>query len=288
MTTVTTRKSSSRRARVTAAKKALLSLAGFFVALIFLIPYLRILVTSITAKSGLYEIPGEYFPSDLALSNFITVWDSAPIARYIFNTLVISLSATVVVLIVAVPAAYYMARFRFRFRGLLLLLVLTTQMFSPTAMVIGIYRQFVTLELVNTFIALILVNAAFNLAFSTWIMLGFFSGIPVEIEEAAMVDGASRFQVLRKVTLPLALPGLLTAVIFTFIASWNEFVIALTLTNTEAVRPLTVGLTAYVGLYEVQWHYVSMVSLIAIVPVVILFISIEKWLVSGLTTGAIK
>ncbi len=288
MTMVKTRNSSSRRNSTLTTKKVLLSLAGFFVALIFLIPYLRILVTSITAKRGLYAIPGEYFPSDVAFSNFITVWDSAPIARYIFNTLVISFSATLVVLVVAVPAAYYMARFRFRFRGPLLLLVLTTQMFAPTAMVIGIYRQFVTLELVNTFLALILVNAAFNLAFSTWIMLGFFSGIPVEIEEAAMVDGASRFQVLRRVTLPLALPGLLTAVIFTFIASWNEFVVALTLTNTQAVRPLTVGLTEYVGLYEVQWHYVSMVSLIAIVPVVVLFIMIEKWLVSGLTTGAIK
>jgi multiple sugar transport system permease protein len=246
------------------------------------------LITAVTPKGSVYSIPAEYFPSDIDLTNFITVWDSAPIARYIFNTLVISICATVVVLVVAVPAAYYMARHRFRFRGALLLLVLATQMFAPTAMVIGIYRQFVSLGLVNSFVALILVNAAFNLAFSTWIMLGFFSSIPEEVEEAAMIDGCSRFQVLRRITLPLALPGLLTAIIFTFIAAWNEFVVALTLTNTEAVRPLTVGITSFVGLYEVQWHYVFAVSLIAILPVVVLFILIEKWLVSGLTAGSIK
>jgi multiple sugar transport system permease protein len=269
-------------------KKTLLSIAGFFVALIFLIPYLRMLVTALTPKGDVYKIPAEYFPSDLDFTNFITVWDSAPIARYIFNTLVISIFATILVLVVAVPAAYYMARHRFRFRGALLLLVLATQMFAPTAMVIGIYRQFVTLGLVNSFVALILVNAAFNLAFSTWIMLGFFSSIPEEVEEAAMIDGCSRMGVLRRITLPLALPGLLTAIIFTFIASWNEFVVALTLTNSETVRPLTVGITSFVGLYEVQWHYVFAVSLIAILPVVILFILIEKWLVSGLTAGSIK
>jgi multiple sugar transport system permease protein len=189
---------------------------------------------------------------------------------------------------VAVPAAYYLARFRFKSRNLILLLVLATQMFAPTSMVIGIYREFVALGLVNTYTSLILVNAAFNLAFSVWILTGFFSSIPAEVEEAAMLDGCSRMKVLRTITLPLALPGLLTAIIFTFIAAWNEFVVALTLTSTPAIRPLTVGITGFIGLYEVQWHYVFAVSLIAIIPVVILFISIEKWLVSGLTAGSIK
>lgn len=270
------------------AKKSLLTAAGWLVGFIFLVPYLRMLTTSLTPDSELYKIPADYFPSRLEFSNFVTVWDSAPIASYIVNTLIIARAATLLVLVVAVPAAYYLARFRFRGRGLVLLLVLATQMFAPTSMVIGIYREFVALGLVNTYISLILVNAAFNLAFSVWILTGFFSGIPAEVEEAAMLDGCSRWQVLRRVTLPLSLPGLLTAIIFTFIAAWNEFVVALTLTSSPDVRPLTVGLTGFIGLYEVQWHYVFAVSLIAIIPVVILFISIEKWLVSGLTAGSIK
>jgi multiple sugar transport system permease protein len=263
--------------------KAILSAAGALVAIIFLIPYIRMLTTSLTPNSELYSIPAEYLPTWFDFSNFITVWDSAPIASYIVNTLIIAGAATVLVLVVAVPAAYYLARFRFKSRNLILLLVLATQMFAPTSMVIGIYREFVALGLVNTYTSLILVNAAFNLAFSVWILTGFFSSIPAEVEEAAMLDGCSRIKVLRTITLPLALPGLLTAIIFTFIAAWNEFVVALTLTSTPAIRPLTVGITGFIGLYEVQWHYVFAVSLIAIIPVVILFISIEKWLVSGLT-----
>jgi multiple sugar transport system permease protein len=268
--------------------KAILSAAGALVAIIFLIPYIRMLTTSLTPNSELYSIPAEYLPTWFDFSNFITVWDSAPIASYIVNTLIIAGAATVLVLVVAVPAAYYLARFRFKSRNLILLLVLATQMFAPTSMVIGIYREFVALGLVNTYTSLILVNAAFNLAFSVWILTGFFSSIPAEVEEAAMLDGCSRMKVLRTITLPLALPGLLTAIIFTFIAAWNEFVVALTLTSTPAIRPLTVGITGFIGLYEVQWHYVFAVSLIAIIPVVILFISIEQWLVSGLTAGSIK
>lgn len=271
-----------------ALKKTALSTLGFGLAFIFLVPYLRMLITAITPPGDVYQIPADYLPPSFDFSNFVTVWDSAPIATYLTNTILIASAATVLVLVVAIPAAYYLARFRFRTRNLILLLVLATQMFSPTSMVIGLYREFVTLGLVNNFLSLILVNAAFNLAFSVWILSGFFSGIPAEVEEAAMLDGCSRLTVLRKITLPLALPGLLTAIIFTFIASWNEFVIALTLTSSPDIRPLTVGITGFIGLYEVQWHYVFAVSLIAILPVVILFILIEKWLVSGLTAGSIK
>jgi multiple sugar transport system permease protein len=187
-----------------------------------------------------------------------------------------------------VPAAYYLARFRFRTRNLVMLLVLSTQMFAPTSMVIGIYREMVALGLVNTYLALILVNAGFYLAFSVWILSGFFASIPYEVEEAAMIDGCSKVSVLWRITLPLSLPGLITATIFTFITAWNEFVVALTLTSSIEIRPLTVGITGFIGLYEVQWHYVFATSLIAIVPVVFLFIAIEKWLISGLTAGSIK
>ena len=274
--------------KTSVAAKFALTATGALVAIIFLIPYVRMFTTALTPKSELYSIPADYLPTWFDFSNFVTVWDSAPIASYIINSLIIAGSATVIVLLVAVPAAYYLARFRFKSRNLILLLVLATQMFAPTSMVIGIYREFVALGLVNTYTSLILVNAAFNLAFSVWILSGFFSSIPAEVEEAAMLDGCSRIKVLRTITLPLALPGLLTAVIFTFISAWNEFVIALTLTSSPEIRPLTVGITGFIGLYELQWHYVFAVSLIAIIPVVILFISIEKWLVSGLTAGSIK
>jgi multiple sugar transport system permease protein len=143
-------------------------------------------------------------------------------------------------------------------------------------------------HLVDTYMSLILIYGAFNMAFSIWILSSFFASIPVEIEEAAWIDGATRFGTLRRVILPLALPGLVTAFIFTFIAAWNEYVIALTLMSSPQREPLTVGLTSLIGQYQIQWNFLFAGSLIAIIPVVILFASIEKYLVGGLTAGSVK
>lgn len=278
----------------TSVKKILLTGAGLLVAVFFMAPYLQMLITALTPNDELQRIPAQYLPSRFEFSNFLTVWQEAPLWGYIKSSLIIAGFGTALALAVALPAAYYTARYRYRGRLAFMLLVLVTQMFAPTAMVIGIYREFVTIgdifpaAGVNTYLALIIVNAAFNLAFSTWIMVAYFSTIPVELEEAASIDGASRLDVLRRVTLPLALPGIITATIFTFIAAWNEFVVALTLAQTPDIHPLTVGITSFVGQYYTEWQYLFTSSLIAIVPVVILFIVIEKWLVGGLTAGSIK
>jgi multiple sugar transport system permease protein len=275
-------------------RRALLTGAGASVAVFFLAPYIQMLITALTPNDELYSIPAQYLPSSLELSNFIDVWTEAPLWGYLRNSLIVASFATLLVLAVALPAAYYTARHRYRGRLAFLLLVLVTQMFAPTALVIGIYREFVSIGSVvpgagvNTYVALILVNAAFNLAFSTWIMVAYFSTIPIELEEAAAIDGASRLGVLRRVTLPLALPGIVTATIFTFIAAWNEFVVALTLAQSPEIHPLTVGVTTFIGQYRVEWQFLFASSIIAIVPVVILFIIIEKWLVGGLTAGSIK
>ncbi len=275
-------------------RKALLTGAGALVAIFFIAPYVQMLITALTPNKELYAIPAQYLPSRLEFSNFLDVWTEAPLWGYLRSSLIISGFATLLVLLVALPAAYYTARYRYRGRMLFMLLVLVTQMFAPTALVIGIYREFVAIgdivpaAGVNSYVSLIIVNAAFNLAFSTWIMVAYFSTIPVELEEAAAIDGATRLGVLRRVTLPLALPGIVTATIFTFIAAWNEFVVALTLAQSPDVHPLTVGVTTFIGQYRVEWQYLFASSIIAIVPVVILFIVIEKWLVGGLTAGSIK
>jgi multiple sugar transport system permease protein len=275
-------------------RKALLTGVGALVAFFFMAPYIQMLITALSPGNELVSVPAQYLPSHLEFSNFVTVWDEAPLWGYLRSSLIISVFATLLVLVVALPAAYYTARYRYRGRLIFLLLVLITQMFAPTALVIGIYREFVSIGSVfpeagiNTYLSLIIVNAAFNLAFSTWIMVAYFSTIPVELEEAASIDGASRLGVLRRITLPLALPGIITATIFTFIAAWNEFVVALTLAQSPDIHPLTVGVTTFVGQYRVEWQYLFTSSLIAIVPVVILFIIIEKWLVGGLTAGSIK
>lgn len=246
------------------------------------------MITSVKSKSEILAIPTTFLPQHWTWSNFVTIWKQLPLAQYLRTSIVVSLSATVLVLLLAIPAAYYVGRNKFRGRTSFLLLVLVTQMFSPTSLVIGIFREVIKFHLVNTWMALILVYAAFNMAFSIWILSSFFASIPIEIEEAAWIDGATRMQALRQIILPIALPGLVTAFIFTFISAWNEFVIALTIESSPAHQPLTVGLESLIGQYQVQWQYLFAGSLIAIVPVVILFALIEKYLVSGLTAGSVK
>jgi multiple sugar transport system permease protein len=269
-------------------RRALVAGTAYLVAFLFLAPYLEMLLTALKPHDELFKIPTDYLPSTFQWDNFIKVWQEAPVADYLKSSLVIAGFATLVALAVSLPAAYYTARYRYRGRTAFLLLVLVTQMFAPTALVIGLYREFISLGLGNTYLALIIINAAFNLAFSVWILSGYISTIPYELEEAAQIDGCSRISTLWRITFPLALPGIVTATIFTFIAAWNEFVIALTLTNTPDIRPLTVGVTTFIGQYEVQWHYLFAASLIAVVPVVILFALIERWLVGGLTAGSVK
>jgi multiple sugar transport system permease protein len=146
----------------------------------------------------------------------LTLWSKAPVAGFLKSSLIVSIFATILVLVIAIPAAYYVARNKFRGRGFFLLLVLATQMFSPTALIIGIFREVKFFHGLNNYASLIFVNAGFNLAFAVWLLSGFFASVPAEIEEAALVDGCSRFKALRTITLPVALPGIVTAVIFTF------------------------------------------------------------------------
>ena len=269
-------------------KKVSLTISAWTMGFLFFAPYLQMLLTALKPKEEITAIPATYFPKKWAFDNFIGVWKEIPLLGFIKSSFVISISATILVILIAVPAAYYVARNNFRGKKLFLLLVLVTQMFAPTALVVGIFREIVKFHLVDTYLALILIYAAFNMAFSIWILSSFFSSIPREIEEAAWIDGCNRFTTLTRIVLPLALPGLVTAFIFTFIAAWNEFVIALTLTSSPEREPLTVGLTSLIGQYQVQWNYLFAGSIIAIVPVVILFALIEKWLVGGLTAGSVK
>jgi multiple sugar transport system permease protein len=270
------------------ARRYVLPLAGLVVSAAFLAPYAVMLLDALRPSSDVLQTPTTFLPRDWQFSTFSTVLSDARFLNWLKTSLIVASASTVIVLLVSVPAAYFTARFRFRGRTAFLLLILVTQMFAPTSLVVGLYREFFELTLVNTYLSIILTNAAFNLAFATWILHGFFSSIPKEVEEAAHLDGCGRFGTLWRVMLPLTRPGLVTAVIFTFIAAWNEYVVALTLMQDDAKKPLTVGINSYVTGYEQNWDQLFAASLIAIVPVVILFALIEKHLVGGLTAGSVK
>jgi multiple sugar transport system permease protein len=266
-------------------RRLVLAAVAYLIAIIFLLPYAEMVITALRPNSELLD--PNYVPSHWDWSNFTSIWKTG-FGTNLKVSLEIAGGATVLVLLVALPAAYYTARHRFRGRALFLLLVLVTQMFQPAAMLVGIQREFLTFNLPSPVLSLILVNAGFNLAFSVWILNAYFSSVPVELEEAAMVDGTGRMGALGRITLPLALPGIVTALIFTFIGAWNEFLVALTLTSEPSQYPLTVAINNYVGQYSIDWGHLFAGSVIATIPVIILFAFIEGKVVGGLTAGSIK
>ena len=275
-------------ARRAGLRRAALTGAGIVVALVVLAPYLVMLLTALKPDGELRITPPRLLPLRWQPGNVLDVVSDPAFQAWLRSSLLIAAASTAIVLVAGTPAAYYTARHRFPGRSAFLFVVLVTQMFAPTALVVGLYREFFELDLVDTYAALILTNAAFNLAFAIWILRAFFASIPREIEEAAAVDGASRVRALVSIMLPLSRPALVTAACFAFIAAWNEYIVALTLMSDPDRRPLTVGITSYVTAYVQHWNHLFAASVIAIVPVVVLFTLIERHLVSGLTAGSMK
>jgi multiple sugar transport system permease protein len=280
--------SRARRRKPFPVKTLVITVVAWVLAAIFVFPYLEMVITSLRPSNELRD--NTFLPHHYEWHNFIDVWklNSPPLGANLRVTLIVAACATLLVLLVSLPAAYYTARYRYRGRKAFLLLVLVTQMFQPASLVVGLYREFYSFSLLDTIWVLILVNAAFNLAFAVWILTAYISSIPEELEEAAMIDGSGRIGALFRVTLPLAMPGVVTAMIFTFISAWNEFIMGLTLTTTPSKQPLTVGIDSFIGAYGVAWNQLFAGSVIAIIPVIILFAVIERRVVSGLTAGSVK
>ncbi|MGH3359650.1 MAG: carbohydrate ABC transporter permease [Nocardioidaceae bacterium] len=267
-----------------------LTAIGAVLAVVFLVPYVVMLIGSFKSRAEVLRIPATYLPDEWLPGNYIDMWSTpeTPLPYNLVSTIGITFFATLLVLVVAIPAAYHTARRRFPGRMAFLLLVLATQMLQPTVLAAGLLREFLAFGIQDTWLAMILVNGAFNLSFAVWILHSFFSSVPEEIEEAAALDGLTRLQILRRITLPLVWPGIVTATIFTVVACWNEFAASLVILTTDENQPLSVALTKFVGQYETAWQYVFGISIVSIVPVVVLFALIERRLVAGLTAGSVK
>lgn len=264
---------------------------GLLVAIVFLVPYLVMFLGSVKTRDEILSYDPSYLPKDgWQWDNYSAMWDTpeTPLPYNLISTIVIALAATILVLLVAVPAAYYTARFRFPGRLAFMGLVILTQMLQPAILTTGLVREMLLLDIGDTWLAMILINAAFNLAFATWMMHSFFAAVPKEVDEAAQLDGAGKFRTLFTVNLPLVWPGIVTAVIFTFVSAWNEFAASLVILTTAENQPLSVALTKFVGQYNTSWQFVFAISIVSIIPVVILFFFIEKRLVGGLAAGAVK
>lgn len=229
------------------------------------------------------------WPEQVSLSNFKSVMTDQPFARWILNSAVVAAATTVLGVFLATTAGYAFSRFRFPGQRAGLMSFLVSQMFPGTLMLIPLYIIIVGwLGLGSTWIGLILVYATTSIPFCVWMLKGYFDTIPLELEESARIDGATPIQIFIKIILPLAKPAVAVTALFSFMTGWNEFILAATFMDEEVMYTAPVGLRFFVGGFSQQWGYFAAGAIIVSIPVVLLFLFLQKYLVSGLTAGAVK
>ncbi|MDI6836279.1 MAG: carbohydrate ABC transporter permease [Rhizobiaceae bacterium] len=255
-----------------------------------LAPFVEGFLVSLKPLSQLFSSPYRFWPENGTFEAYRTMWVSVPgFARYIFNSFFISGVATLVVLLLVVPAAYAFARFDFRGRGPLLGAFLAVNMFSGAVLLIPLFRLMRSFGVLNTYLAMIVPGAAFLIPTAIWLLRTYMMRIPRELEEAAYVDGAGYFYTFRRVVLPLAAPGIAVVAITTFIGAYaQQFIFALTFNSKTEYMPLPIGLFAYFGRQEVVWNELMAASFVGIAPALIVIFFLQRYLVSGLTAGAVK
>jgi multiple sugar transport system permease protein len=257
---------------------------GFF-ALISAFPYLIMLSTALKANSE--QFPGHWIPNAIDWSGIVRSISDPAIWTYFRNSFIIATGTTAIVLLAGVPAAYVLARHEFRGRKVFLDLVLVTQMFSPVVLLIPLFRLYRELGMLGTLEGVIIAGSAFVLPFSIWLLVGFFRAIPVEIEEAARVDGYGRLAILLRIVLPLSVPGLVATALYAFIIGWNEFIFAVTfLPGTPEFQPISVGVFSSIGKWDIDWQRLMFMAMLGTAPVLAIFAAIQRQLDKGFASIA--
>lgn len=266
-----------------------ISVVGLLILLgVALIPIAWSVSTAFKPKSETIAVPTYWIPKKPTLAAFVSVWKSQPIGRQLLNSLVVSVTTTLITTLVASLAGYGLSRFPFRGEQLFLRLILVVQMFPGVLLILPYFILLRRLGLINTYWALIIAYTSFTLPLATWSLRGYFSSVSTELDQAALVDGCTRLQAMIRVVLPVSLPGLSAVMILIFILSWSEYLFALVLTTDRRMQVLTVGLGSLLLQYGIEWNQLMALGVIAIIPIVLLFLFLERFLVAGLTAGAVK
>lgn len=258
-----------------------------------IVPMLWMVLTSVKTQFAALQYPPEWWPSNPTLSQYVTLLSPASdtgrvFLGYLFNSIWISTVTTILGVVVAVPAAYAFSRFRFPGRHWLFYSVLLRNMFPAVVFLMPLFILMRWLHLVNTGWSLVLTYLTFGLPLSIWLLKGFYDNIPYQLEQAARIDGASRFKAFLLVVMPLSSPGIIATAIYSFIIAWNEYVYALTFLNDQSKLTLPVGLQRFFTEYTTNWPGLMAASFIMSVPVVVMFLVLQKYFVRALTEGAVK
>lgn len=271
-------------------EKILMYLAIGVFLIFILLPFFEMFMTSLRPLDHLRHAPYKFWSDEMSFSAYRTMWTTVPkLPLYIFNGVFIATAVTTVCMIFVIPAAYAYARFDFKGKTLSLSLFLAVNMFAGAVLLIPLYRLLRTLGLLNTYFAMIVPGAAFLVPMGIWLLKSYLEKIPKELEEAAYVDGASRLYTLRRVMLPLAKPGLIVVGVSVFIGAYaQQFLFAITFNQNRDYMPLPAGVFEFIGYQDVIWNELMAASLIGVLPVMLIFLFMQRYLIAGLTAGAIK
>lgn len=265
--------------------------SGIFIFMTFiLLPFVEMFYASLRPLDHLFRSPYQFFSDDLSFWAYGEMWNTVPmLGRYIFNSFYLASCVTIITILFVIPAAYSYARFNFPGKNSSLYLLLAINMFSGAVLLIPLYKLLRTLGLLNSYQAMIVPGVAFLIPTSIWLLKSYFEKIPIDLEEAAFVDGASRIQILRHIITPLSTPGLVVVSLYIFIGAYaQQFLFAITFNSKKEYMPIPAGLYEFIGYQTVKWNEMMAASLVGIAPVLMIFIFLQKYLVEGLTAGAVK
>ncbi|WP_135666285.1 carbohydrate ABC transporter permease [Halorhabdus rudnickae] len=251
-------------------------------------PFYMMISTTLKTESEIFSVPATLIPEDLTVEAYLTVWEQTDVLVWVGNSFLISIGTVVLTLLLAIPAAYSCARNDFIGKRSFLLSVLVVQMFAPVVLIAGLFDVIKSFGLFDSYLAVIIPAAAFTLPFNVWMLYGYFKTIPVALEESARIDGASQLTILWKIVLPLTKPALVASVTYTFLYAWNRLLFVLTFLSSSGKYNVPRGVFSMVGAVSVDWRMMLTVSVIGVIPILIMFAFLERYIVTGMTAGAVK
>lgn len=278
----------SKRQKELMARFFVIFLPLCIVLILVLIPFLWALSTSFKTIPEFQSEILHYLPKSLNFNNYTYVWNKSGFSTYFVNSLLVSFLSVLIVIILCICNAYALSRYKFKGKSFITLMLLGTQMMPVILYLVPLFSVFKSMRLIDNLVALIIFNIVLQTPFNTILMRSFVSGIPKEMDEAAMVDGAGKWTIMGKILLPMLKPGIVAVSAFTFIGCWNEFLVAFTFIQTQRKFTIPVGLKTMIGEYSINYPALAAGSVIALIPPVILFAIIQKHLVAGLSAGAVK
>ena len=269
--------------------RPLVSIVVWAIVFVIIFPLIWMILTSIKPQHELFRIPATFWPQEVTFQHYVTLMQQTPFLKYMRNSVILSVSTTIVVIVIAVAGAYSLTRFTYRGRERIAVLVLFTYLLPSVVLVLPLYLLMVKVGVANSLLSLVIAYTTFALPYALWLLRSFMQSMPEELEWAALVDGASRTGAFIDVVLPQALPGIISTALFTFILAWNEYFYALILVNTDAARPLTTGvITMLVSSFNIEWSLLMAASVAMSLPLIIIFVFLQGYLVRGFAGTGVK